>query len=79
MTKTYYSQERNLKDTSVAIATKERWRCQSGKPSWRKQQMNGDLEENRKRLPETGAREKHSRQKEQQDAEADDLVQAMPP
>lgn len=41
--------------------------------------MNGDLEVDRRRLPERGAREKHSRKKEQQDAEADDLVQAMPP
>lgn len=32
--------------------------------------MNGDLEVDRRRLPERGAREKHSRKKEQQDAEA---------
>lgn len=41
--------------------------------------MNGDLEGDKRRLPANGAREKHSGQKEQQDVEAGDLVQAMPP
>lgn len=46
--------------------------------SWRRQQASGNLERDRE-VACNGAREKHSGQKEQQDAETGELVQAMSP
>lgn len=41
--------------------------------------MSGDLERDKRRLPANRARKKHCRQKEQEDVEAGNRVQALPP